>query len=61
MSIDFPASPVDQQLFTTAGNGVVYKYSAAYTSWLAQNPAPAIGGTAKTTEFADAIIQKMNA
>ena len=42
--IDFPASPTDGQIFS-ATNGVVYKYSAAYTSWLAQNPAPALGGT----------------
>ena len=42
--IDFPASPTDGQIFS-ATNGVVYKYSTTYTSWLAQNPAPALGGT----------------
>ena len=42
--IDFPASPTDGQIFS-ATNGVVYKYSATYTSWLAQNPAPQVGGT----------------
>jgi hypothetical protein len=42
--IDFPASPTDGQIFSAA-NGVVYKYSAAYTSWLAQNPTPPLGGT----------------
>ena len=42
--IDFPASPTDGQIFS-ATNGVVYKWSATYSSWLAQNPAPAIGGT----------------
>jgi len=44
MSIDFPAPATDGQLFS-ASNGVVYQYSAAYTSWLAQNPAPSLGGT----------------
>ena len=33
--IDFPASPTDGQLFS-APNGVVYKWSATYSSWLAQ-------------------------
>jgi hypothetical protein len=42
--IDFPASPTDGQIFS-ATNGVVYKYSATYSSWLAQNPTPPIGGT----------------
>ena len=42
--IDFPASPTDGQIFS-ATNGVVYKWSAAYSSWLAQNPTPPIGGT----------------
>jgi hypothetical protein len=42
--IDFPASPTDGQIFS-ATNGVVYKYSAAYGSWLSQNPTPPIGGT----------------
>ena len=46
--IDFPASPTDGQIFS-ATNGVVYKYSAAYTSWLAQNPAPPLGGTGQVT------------
>ena len=42
--IDFPASPTDGQIFS-ATNGVVYKWSATYSSWLAQNPAPPLGGT----------------
>jgi hypothetical protein len=42
--IDFPASPIDGQVFS-ATNGVVYKYSATYSSWLAQNPTPPLGGT----------------
>ena len=42
--IDFPASPTDGQIFSAA-NGVVYKYSATYSSWLAQNPTPPLGGT----------------
>ena len=42
--IDFPASPVDGQIFS-ATNGVVYKWSATYSSWLAQNPTPPLGGT----------------
>jgi hypothetical protein len=42
--IDFPASPTNGQVFS-ATNGVVYVYSTAYSSWLAQNPAPPIGGT----------------
>lgn len=42
--IDFPASPTDGQIFS-ATNGVVYKYSAAYGSWLSQNPTPPLGGT----------------
>ena len=42
--IDFPASPTDGQVFS-ATNGVVYKWSATYSSWLAQNPAPPLGGT----------------
>ena len=46
--IDFPASPTDGQIFS-ATNGVVYKYSAAYSSWLAQNPAPPLGGTGQFT------------
>ena len=46
--IDFPASPTDGQIFS-ATNGVVYKYSAAYSSWLAQNPAPPLGGTGQVT------------
>jgi hypothetical protein len=42
--IDFPASPADGQVFS-ATNGVVYRYSLANTAWLAQNPAPPLGGT----------------
>ena len=34
--IDFPASPTNGQVFS-ATNGVVYVYSTAYSSWLAQN------------------------
>jgi hypothetical protein len=46
--IDFPASPIDGQVFN-APNGVVYKYSVAYTSWLAQNPTPPLGGSGAVT------------
>ena len=42
--IDFPASPADGQVFG-ATNGVLYKWSAAVGAWLAQNPAPPLGGT----------------
>ena len=49
--IDFPASPTDGQIFS-ATNGVVYKYSAAYSSWLAQNAAPPLGGTGQVTASA---------
>lgn len=41
--IDFPASPADGQIFG-APNGVVYRYSTTYASWLAQNPGPPLGG-----------------
>ena len=35
--IDFPASPTDGQIFS-ASNGVVYKWSATYSSWLTGTP-----------------------
>ena len=45
--IDFPVG-TDGLIFS-APNGVVYKYSATYSSWLAQNPAPPLGGTGDFT------------
>jgi hypothetical protein len=41
--IDFPNAPTDGQLFS-ASSGVVYKYSAAATAWLAQSVPPTAGG-----------------
>ena len=35
--IDFPATPVDGQLFTAPSNGVTYRYSTTYASWLTQS------------------------
>jgi hypothetical protein len=46
--IDFPNAPTDGQVFS-ATNGVVYKYSATYSSWLAQNPTPPLGGVGQVT------------
>lgn len=46
--IDFPASPTNGQVFS-APNGVVYKYSATYSSWLAQAAPPVIGGVGEVT------------
>src|SRR5882672_3477028 len=46
--IDFPASPTDGQVFS-ATNGVVYRWSATYTSWLAQTAPPVLGGTGEVT------------
>ena len=54
--IDFPASPTDGQVFS-ATNGVVYKWSATYTSWLAQNPAPPLGGTGDVTAYPGSAVQ----
>lgn len=53
--IDFPASPTNGQVFS-APNGVVYQYSTTYSSWLAQNPAPAIGGTGDFCAFTTAAL-----
>ena len=53
--IDFPASPTNGQIFS-ATNGVVYKWSAAYTSWLAQNAAPPLGGTGDFSARNSAVI-----
>jgi hypothetical protein len=58
--IDFPASPTDGQIFS-APNGVAYKYSTTYSSWLAQAGPPVIGGTGEVTAYASTLYTPVNA
>lgn len=51
--IDFPASPVDGQLFA-APNNVIYQWSALYTAWLAlggANSGAYVGTTPPTSPY----------